>query len=196
MLKKYLNILNLPENPSKAQIKKAYYKKAKQFHPDLNKSPKAQSQFLEINEAFNALYHNKFNLKNSNTNNAPKYTSYQRMKDEIRRENYRKQYANQQNHQKKQTSNHKHKPGFAYQFKNNFFTEEYDSVGRVVCYIFFAVIALFGSFLTVLPFVVFLFVFEQFSIASSVMSLLLGLFILRFAFEWYVDMKRDFAASE
>jgi molecular chaperone DnaJ len=39
----------------KSEIKKAFYSKAKQFHPDTNKSPDAQQKFAEINNAYEIL---------------------------------------------------------------------------------------------------------------------------------------------
>lgn len=36
-------------------IKKAYFKKAKEYHPDVNKSDGAKEKFAEINEAYETL---------------------------------------------------------------------------------------------------------------------------------------------
>ncbi len=41
---------------SKDEIKSAYRKLAKQYHPDLNKSPDAPKKFEEIQEAYDVLY--------------------------------------------------------------------------------------------------------------------------------------------
>src|SRR3989344_3843876 len=49
--KDYYKILGIEKNASKEQIKAAYKKLAKQYHPDLNKSPDASEKFKEINEA-------------------------------------------------------------------------------------------------------------------------------------------------
>lgn len=49
------NILGIPTNATKLQIKRAYYKKAKVLHPDVNKSPNAQKDFNRLNMAYEAL---------------------------------------------------------------------------------------------------------------------------------------------
>ena len=40
---------------SPADIKKAYFKLAKEYHPDVNKSAGAKEKFAEINEAYETL---------------------------------------------------------------------------------------------------------------------------------------------
>ena len=49
--KDYYKILGVNKNASKEEIKAAYKKLAKQYHPDLNKTPDAAEKFKEINEA-------------------------------------------------------------------------------------------------------------------------------------------------
>lgn len=51
----YFNILGLPENASKAQVKRAYRKLALEYHPDRNSSPDAHERFLQITEAYEML---------------------------------------------------------------------------------------------------------------------------------------------
>lgn len=49
--KDYYKILGVGKNAAKEEIKAAYKKLAKQYHPDLNKSADAAEKFKEINEA-------------------------------------------------------------------------------------------------------------------------------------------------
>ena len=48
-------LLGIKPGASEKEIKAAYRKKAKQFHPDLNPSPKAEAIFKQINEAYQYL---------------------------------------------------------------------------------------------------------------------------------------------
>ena len=45
----------MDRNASQGEIKKAYFKKAKEFHPDVNKSDGAKEKFSEINTAYETL---------------------------------------------------------------------------------------------------------------------------------------------
>lgn len=54
-MKRYYEILGLPEGAGKNDIKRAYRKLALQYHPDHNKSPGAREHFLQLTEAYNYL---------------------------------------------------------------------------------------------------------------------------------------------
>ncbi|MDE3193799.1 MAG: DnaJ domain-containing protein [Chloroflexota bacterium] len=49
--KDYYKILGVQKNAKPEEIKKAYRRLARQYHPDLNKGPEAERRFKEINEA-------------------------------------------------------------------------------------------------------------------------------------------------
>lgn len=53
--KDYYEILGVDKNADSATIKSAYRKLARKYHPDVNKSPEAQSKFKDINEAYEVL---------------------------------------------------------------------------------------------------------------------------------------------
>ncbi|MEM4649388.1 MAG: molecular chaperone DnaJ [Candidatus Bathyarchaeia archaeon] len=53
--KDYYEILGVPRNATKEEIKRAYRKLALKYHPDVNKSPDAEEKFKEISEAYAVL---------------------------------------------------------------------------------------------------------------------------------------------
>lgn len=55
MLRQYLNILEVSTDSGILEIKRAFRKKAKKFHPDLNKDSGAQENFILVNEAYEFL---------------------------------------------------------------------------------------------------------------------------------------------
>lgn len=57
-LKQYYDLLEIPTNASKEQIKQAYKNLAKKYHPDLNKSAEAQKIFIEIQTAYQTIMKN------------------------------------------------------------------------------------------------------------------------------------------
>ncbi|WP_121626458.1 DnaJ C-terminal domain-containing protein [Poseidonibacter antarcticus] len=55
MAKSLYETLEVNENATADEIKKAYRKLARKFHPDVNKDPKAEDKFKEINAAYEVL---------------------------------------------------------------------------------------------------------------------------------------------
>lgn len=54
-MKNYYEILGLNQDASEQEIKKAFRRLAKEWHPDVNKSPDAHDRFIEISEAYELL---------------------------------------------------------------------------------------------------------------------------------------------
>lgn len=53
--KDYYEILGVKRDASEAEIKSAYRKLARKYHPDVNKTKEAESKFKDINEAYEVL---------------------------------------------------------------------------------------------------------------------------------------------
>src|SRR5699024_6215005 len=52
----YYDVLGAAKDASKAEIKKAFRKLARKYHPDVSKEENAEEKFKEINEAYETLY--------------------------------------------------------------------------------------------------------------------------------------------
>ncbi|WP_434414366.1 DnaJ domain-containing protein [symbiont of Argiope bruennichi] len=51
----YYDVLQVSKDATDAEIKAAYRKLARKFHPDVNKEPDAEAKFKEVNEAYQVL---------------------------------------------------------------------------------------------------------------------------------------------
>lgn len=58
LISEYYETLDLPLNSSLEQIKKAYRKKARLYHPDINHHPEAKEMFIKVTEAYDFLMAN------------------------------------------------------------------------------------------------------------------------------------------
>lgn len=52
----FYEVLGVSKNASKDEIKAAYRKLAKQYHPDINKAPDAEKKFKDVQEAYDVLF--------------------------------------------------------------------------------------------------------------------------------------------
>jgi molecular chaperone DnaJ len=55
MARDYYEILGIQKNATKSDIKQAFRKLARQYHPDVSNEPDAETRFKEINEAYEVL---------------------------------------------------------------------------------------------------------------------------------------------
>lgn len=55
----FYEVLGVNKSASKDEIKSAYRKLAKKYHPDINKEPGAEEKFKEVQEAYDILYDDK-----------------------------------------------------------------------------------------------------------------------------------------
>ena len=53
--KDYYETLGIKRDATEAEIKSAYRKLARKYHPDVNKTKEAEEKFKEINEAYEVL---------------------------------------------------------------------------------------------------------------------------------------------
>lgn len=58
LISEYYETLGLPLNSSVEEIKKAYRKKARLYHPDINHLPEAKEMFIKVTEAYDFLMAN------------------------------------------------------------------------------------------------------------------------------------------
>ena len=52
----YYEILGVSKTATEQEIKSAYRKLAKKYHPDVNKTPGAEQKYKDVNEAYEVLH--------------------------------------------------------------------------------------------------------------------------------------------
>lgn len=90
MHQEYYSKLGLPEGASKEEVKKRYRQLVKSIHPDVNKSPDANKQFIELTEAYEILIGEKISayqeLENAFNPKMDREERYRRaMEDSVKR---------------------------------------------------------------------------------------------------------------
>lgn len=94
----YYKILGVPKTASESDIKKAYRKLARKYHPDLNPNDKiAEAKFKEINEANEVLSHpenrKKYDQYGENWKDAE---AYEKAKQQQATQSQKQAYSGQQ----------------------------------------------------------------------------------------------------
>jgi hypothetical protein len=94
MVKNYYKTLGLSSSATKSEIKVAYRKLAKKYHPDKNKSKQASQLFIEVNEAYAFLSNESSSFQTKNIVKAPKRKRSKYSEDElIKRMEWARKYA-------------------------------------------------------------------------------------------------------
>ena len=94
MVKNYYKTLGLSTSATKAEIKIAYRKLAKKYHPDKNKSKQASQLFIEVNEAYAYLSNESSSFQTKNIVKAPQRKRSKYSEDElIKRMEWARKYA-------------------------------------------------------------------------------------------------------
>jgi hypothetical protein len=96
----YYSLLGLPENATEDDIRKAYRRKAKEYHPDVNKAPDAQASFVKIQRAYEVLsdrqkrlvYDQKTRYTTTSTDPYANYAYWSRMQREKQEEEARRKH--------------------------------------------------------------------------------------------------------
>jgi curved DNA-binding protein CbpA len=76
MLQDYYSVLGLGKGASQEEIKKAYRKKAVEYHPEKNSSAEAQEKFILITEAYHVLVDDKPVEKKKQGKTSSSYEKY------------------------------------------------------------------------------------------------------------------------
>tara|TARA_Y100000991_G_scaffold11756_2_gene8151 strand:- start:914 stop:1747 length:834 start_codon:yes stop_codon:yes gene_type:complete len=85
MVKNYYKTLGLSTSATKAEIKVAYRKLAKKYHPDKNKSKQASQLFIEVNEAYAYLSNDSSTFQTKNIVKTPPRKRSKYSEDELKK---------------------------------------------------------------------------------------------------------------
>ena len=113
-LKNYYEILGVSTESTSAEIKSAYRKLARKYHPDINKSPDAIEKFKDITEAYETLSDSQkreqYNILKGFFKNEQKNTSSQKAEEEYRNNKSKSaNYSTDTNNSRPQKTNLKDK---------------------------------------------------------------------------------------
>ncbi len=78
-MREYYKTLGLSEGTDLDQVKKQYRKLAMKYHPDINPGKQAQTKFIEINDAYNAIIEHSKNPRKVRKNTVKQDAHYAKM---------------------------------------------------------------------------------------------------------------------
>jgi curved DNA-binding protein CbpA len=188
----YFSILEIPQDASKAEIKKAYRKKVMQVHPDVNANSNAHDTFLKLNEAFAALYYGKW----------PKKSLFQEEVKKPKTESglgadYYEEFV-------KRSTNSKNRGARSYRHTSEFKAsenrektyaspkpamEKLSPLGKRISLGFFYVLRVASIFFLGLPIFVIFKNYRLFFQLSTVASLFMGFFLLKHSSDWIRELR-------
>lgn len=132
MNKDYYQVLGVPRTANSDEIKKAYRKLAKQYHPDVNKAVDAEAKFKEINQAnevlsdpdkrrqYDTFGHNQqAYYQNNSQQYQSAYGQYQSM-DDFFEAIFRASQAQQQQRQQYRQQNQQNQQYYTFQKRTSF----------------------------------------------------------------------------
>lgn len=143
-MKDYYKILGLEEGAGFEQIKKAYRRLAKKYHPDSTHPHRSEARFIEVNEAYEFL---------SDSGRRASYRARPKISQEEvnRREDVYQQWVYQQQERARKRAQ-RHSSATFEEFKGSSIFRTAMVVDKVYNYIFVAI----GAVMAILPFVILL----------------------------------------
>jgi curved DNA-binding protein CbpA len=178
----YYQLLGLPKNASETEIRTAFRKLAKRYHPDINKSPDAHSRFIMLTTAYETLidldkrqrynlrFHNGTGSQSSNLDSYSDWLKAQRAKAEY--EAKLRYYEFLQNREKFRQSKY---------YKLAILITH---VARIVCFLFAAAI---------IAVCLFLIVDLHFMLFFCLLPFMCGaVFLIKWTNQWYQETRRYF----
>lgn len=178
MLSFYYDILELPENASDDDIRRAYRRKAKEFHPDLNKAPDANARFLQVKRAYEVLLnrHNYFHRATVYSNPMSSFEAYmahKRAKEEKAEQEARERYQEFLKNREKFRTSHWYYPTLAFLYFASFF-----------CYLFSAAVIILCAYVIHKTHIIFVLLMLPF-ISGSI-------YFIKSTGNWYKEAKKYF----